>query len=246
VDSVLFAEALRQAGTLLAHVAYNVDDDVSFVMRRLAFAITGDTGIGEELCELELAVTVEDVARSATRLRGFSIEVGFRRAGMLVAFGSGTVRFIPPGVYPRLRWGSGPPRTLGPPVCPPPLEPELVGAHDPGNVVLGDPQEPGGWPLRVCPEHPVFFDHPLDHVPGMLILEALRQAGRARIAWPAAQVMACEATFERYVELDVPCLLSSELLEQGDETARLVVTACQGGSRAVRAELRLSRTAASR
>ncbi|BFV55060.1 hypothetical protein KCMC57_up01640 [Kitasatospora sp. CMC57] len=58
-------------------------------------------------------------------------------------------------------------------------------------------------------DHPVLFDHPVDHAPDMLLLEATRQAARA--THPALPV-AMDAAFFRWVELDAPCWITAESL----------------------------------
>ena len=60
------------------------------------------------------------------------------------------------------------------------------------------------WPVRIRTEHPVLFDHPIEHVPGMLGLEGMRQAGRAVLGWPDAQPTTCDITFSRFIELGEP------------------------------------------
>ncbi|WP_260326976.1 AfsA-related hotdog domain-containing protein [Streptomyces sp. TLI_185] len=41
----------------------------------------------------------------------------------------------------------------------------------PADVVPAPTDLPGRWQLQVDTGHPVFFDHPLDHVSGMLLLK---------------------------------------------------------------------------
>ncbi|MFF8732844.1 AfsA-related hotdog domain-containing protein [Streptomyces sp. NPDC015171] len=42
--------------------------------------------------------------------------------------------------------------------------------------MLAATERAGRWQLRIEQDHPVLFGHPVDHAPGMLLLEALRQA----------------------------------------------------------------------
>ncbi|EGX54788.1 A-factor biosynthesis enzyme, partial [Streptomyces zinciresistens K42] len=58
--------------------------------------------------------------------------------------------------------------------------------------------------LRVDTSHAVFFDHPLDHVPGMLLLEAACQAVRARPENGAHTPVSFHTVFHRYAELHLP------------------------------------------
>lgn len=240
-DPLLFAEALRQAGTLLAHADFGVSEHVHFLMDRLHIEVTGNTVVSERPCDLELVVQVHDVVRPGSRMQGFTLTAQFYRDGVVVASGTGSVRFIPPGLYPRLRWGSSRRPAPGPAVCPPPVEPATVGAHDLHDVVLGKSDTPDLWPLRVRTDHPVLFDHPLDHVPGMLLLEAFRQAARLRVGWPASQLVASDAHFSKYVELDEPCQLNAELIGRDETTATLAVRAYQRDHIAARAEITLAR-----
>ena len=64
-----------------------------------------------------------------------------------------------------------------------------VGRLNPYNVVIGPLDRHGVRALRtpvvVDLSHPTMFDHPLDHVPGMLQMEVVRQARRLarRASW---------------------------------------------------------------
>lgn len=96
-----------------------------------------------------------------------------------------------------------------------PTKPSLVHKHRPENVVLGRfDRLPNGTYLaavHVDQSHPFFFDHPVDHVPGLLLVEAARQFGIA-VAHrfydvPADTVFllqGLEVDFRRYAELNQP------------------------------------------
>lgn len=90
--------------------------------------------------------------------------------------------------------------------------PETVGRRDPANVVITAPRPADGdsriTRARVVVDgtHHTFFDHALDHVPAMLLVEAMRQATVAS-AWNAfgldpagALVTSCRAAYGRYAE----------------------------------------------
>lgn len=70
----------------------------------------------------------------------------------------------------------------------------------------------------------MLFDDPVDHVPGMLLLEAARQAAHAACA-PSGPVLvsSMEVSFNRYVEFDTPCLIDarSEPTTGPDSTVRV-------------------------
>ena len=64
----------------------------------------------------------------------------------------------------------------------------------------------------VNPSHPYFFEHSLDHIPGLLLLESSRQVGVAgfhiwgKVPTEGMEMMLTElaASFSNYVELDLP------------------------------------------
>jgi hypothetical protein len=91
-----------------------------------------------------------------------------------------------------------------------PVAGDLVGRDRPADVVLAPADLPGTWLLRVDPEHPIFFEHPTDHVPGMALLEAMRQAARC-LLFPARMLpTGVHSSFSRFVEFDSPCLVRAE------------------------------------
>jgi hypothetical protein len=210
-DPLLVAETLRQVGILLAHTGYDVPHGYSFLMERLAFSVDpAGMRVGDRPADLLLEVEVGDVQRRPRGISGLRVDIAFLRDGVRVATGSGWVRCVAPAVYSRVRWGSEV-RTPGPAYDPAPLKPATLGLASEEDVVLGRTAKTGSWPLRVHTGHPVLFDHPLDHVPGMVVLESTRQAGRALLGWPHAQPVSCDTTFPRFLEVDQKCMVGAEV-----------------------------------
>lgn len=97
------------------------------------------------------------------------------------------------------------------------LAPAAVGRSRAADVLLTRPAAgpAGRWLLRVDQQHPVFFDHPSDHVPGMVLLEALRQAGHATLAPVAAgpdrpiALTGCQIAFRAFCELTSPVVIEA-------------------------------------
>ncbi|MEV6618691.1 AfsA-related hotdog domain-containing protein [Streptomyces sp. NPDC051051] len=79
------------------------------------------------------------------------------------------------------------------------------------------------------------FDHPVDHVPGLALLEAADQAARALLSPASLAPTAIEATYWRYVEFDQPCRIEAESLA---EPGSVRVTGVQEGEPAFRVDFR--------
>jgi len=93
------------------------------------------------------------------------------------------------------------------------------------------PRESWSSPLTVDEENPFFFDHPLDHVPGMLILDTVLQYGE-RVAWALsggafARVTDLTLRFNGLCEKDLPATV--ELSRTGTGACELKANVVQEG-----------------
>ncbi|MFE0201151.1 ScbA/BarX family gamma-butyrolactone biosynthesis protein, partial [[Kitasatospora] papulosa] len=210
-DPLIAAETIRQAGILLAHAEFGVPLDRHFLVWDLAVSVRPEhMRVGWQPASLELGVTCSSVKRRGRELSGFRVSVDIRRDGELAGTGGGSLACLQPAVYRRLR---APHLIEGarPRVIPltAPVPPQTVGRSSPVDVVLSPAGRPHLWRLRVDTGHPVLFDHPLDHVPGMLLLEAARQATAARLG-RSYLPLDITSEFKRFTELDAPCLIEAE------------------------------------
>lgn len=203
-DSLLVAESLRQAGICVAHRDLGVPEDFRFIMDRIDFTADLDGMVaGLEPADVVLEVNTEPTGRRTSTSVGFWIEIEFLRNGRRIARAAGWARCVAPAVYWRVRGPVG----AGEPCVVAPVEPALVGMCMPEDVVVGASTGPDR-PLRVLTQHPILFDHPLDHVPGMLILEAMRQSARLATGRPQDWIAASNLRTRRFLELDLPATVT--------------------------------------
>ncbi|WP_128431120.1 ScbA/BarX family gamma-butyrolactone biosynthesis protein [Streptomyces cyaneus] len=203
-EPLLVAETVRQAGALLAHTAYDVPLGHQFVLRELRLTTRPEhLAVGVAPAEPVLHITVSDVDHRGGRPAGFSYDADIRLGGERVATGHIAVTWTNEAVYRRLRGGRTATTVSALPL-PPGLPPAEVDRALPADVVLAPADHPGRWRLRVDTAHAVFFDHPLDHVPGMLLLEAARQAARTHTRNGRRRPVSFHAVFHQYAELDQP------------------------------------------
>ncbi|MBD0711484.1 MULTISPECIES: ScbA/BarX family gamma-butyrolactone biosynthesis protein [unclassified Streptomyces] len=227
-DPLLFVETVRQTFPLLSHVAYGVPfgshlvwDDFSFEVRPEAMTVP------QGPADVVLEITCTDVRLRRGCLVSMNMHAAVRLNGRHI--GDSSTRFTnhSPAVYRRLRGEhdlAEVRRRAVPP--PPPLPPAAVGHLLPENVVLAATERPDRWRLRADMDHPVLFDHPVDHAPGMLLLEALRQAAHAASPTADRVVTGMSVSFEGWVELDAAAWVSVAPL-RGD-VLRAVVEQAHG------------------
>ncbi|MEV5610363.1 ScbA/BarX family gamma-butyrolactone biosynthesis protein [Streptomyces sp. NPDC052225] len=209
-DPMLLVESVRQAGVLLAHAEFGVEFGNQFLMGAMHFVATPPLFLATPVpTEVELHVVCRDIVRRGKSLAGIRYEVTAQIGGVALANAVGAMNCIRPNVYKRLR-GERSTRCDRLPGAP--IDPARVGRTDPQHVVLSE--HPGGtgnqWELRVDCTHPIFFDHPVDHVPGMVLLEAVRQAAHAVTGMTDGLIVGLDSSFERYAELDEVCVVEAE------------------------------------
>ncbi|MET7648898.1 ScbA/BarX family gamma-butyrolactone biosynthesis protein [Streptomyces sp. NPDC005426] len=214
-DPMLLVEAARQTGSLLAHAEFQVAFGHQFLMRSISFTASPELLVATPApTEVELHTVCEDIVRRGKNLGGMRYEVTVMVDGVPLATAGAAFSCTGPSVYRRLR-GERPTRVDSLPREP--MDPARVGRTGPQHVVLcesaGDREN--RWELRVDCEHPIFFDHPVDHIPGMMLLEAARQAAHAASGLPDALVLDLDSHFQRYAELDGPCYIEATSVEAG-------------------------------
>ncbi|MER8000395.1 ScbA/BarX family gamma-butyrolactone biosynthesis protein [Streptomyces sp. NPDC095613] len=210
-DPLMLVETIRQTLPLLAHAAYDVPaghqllwHDVRWNLVPTALRVEGSPA------EVELHISCTDIKYRRCVPATMVLHAQVARAGLPLAHARTRFAIQDRAVYRRMRgvYADIAAATAMAVTPEEPVAPSTVRRVRERDVVLSPTGSPGRWLLRVDVTHPVLFDHPVDHVPGMLLLEASRQAAQA-VAPEAGPVIGMETVFIRYAELDAPCRLSA-------------------------------------
>ncbi|WP_449488266.1 ScbA/BarX family gamma-butyrolactone biosynthesis protein [Streptomyces purpurascens] len=231
-DPLLTAESLRQASVLVGQTYYGVPADHHFTITELEFEVVpGVILLGTRPAEMRLEAAATAV-RGATRRSGpptaLTLEADLLRGDDFAGAGRLTLRVRPPG-----------PRRGGGRRIPAPARPRAARDRGPPRRTRRRPRCPRSaaarrglsWDLRIDPGHPVLFDHPTHEIPGMVLLEAARQAVQAACAPYRVLPVELRSAFHSPLTLDLPCRISATRLPAQDasEDAALRVTAWQSG-----------------
>ncbi|MFF1648591.1 ScbA/BarX family gamma-butyrolactone biosynthesis protein [Streptomyces sp. NPDC058240] len=231
-DPLIGCETLRQIGILLGHAEFGVPFGHQFLVWDLDIAVCPEhLRMGYEPAALSIDVDCTQISRRGRNLSGLRFEAVFHRDGNVVASGGGSFSCMAPAVYRRVRGEHTPGGNWYQLPLISPAAPQSVGRMSPMDVVLSPTNEPNRWQLRVDTRHPVLFEHAVDHVPGMVLIEAARQATAAALGRSSYLPLGIANEFKRYVELDSPCVIEASLLPgtaSGDEQS-VLVTAHQDG-----------------
>lgn len=218
-DALLLLECCRQAETLAAHTVLGLGPDTRFVLKDWSMELTGAPVRAQPGFPVELAIVAElsEPVMRGKEARGMTYEMTMLVDDVHVGTTRLRVGYLPPMLYAALRHqrrGTPPPTSdgyiTGETEA---LAPLRVGRTDPRNVVLTEPRTDGEVTtatLAAPVGHPSMFDHPLDHVPGMVLTEAARQLALLATGRPDAELVSLQATFHHHTELDTPVTLTGK------------------------------------
>ncbi|MER8087727.1 ScbA/BarX family gamma-butyrolactone biosynthesis protein [Streptomyces sp. NPDC058316] len=229
-DPLLIAETMRQTTMLLGHAAFDVPVGDQFVMWELAYVSEpGQLLVGEASWDITVDVSCSRIRRRGRSIGSMHVELLLHRLGTVLASGGGRISCTSAKVYGRLRGDRQ--HLIGAPIpLLPAVAPGEVGRTDERDVVLAPTSRRNVWQLRLDSTHPTLFARPNDHVPGILLLEAARQAAVAVSPGRYFLPVSVRTDFVRYVELDRPCWVEARPVPAGDRAATGVrVTATQDG-----------------
>ncbi len=212
-DPMLVMESARQAAIALTHEFLGVPPDFGFIVRSFNGAVAPGPGwrIDGSPADLVMSVQISRRHRRGEMLHGVDMVLDIECGGTPLMIVDGSFTWVPPSRWTALRSGYRDSMGMGGIGDSLPVgvraEPVTVGRSDIRNVVVGAIGHEAGEvaaALVVDTGHPILFDHPLDHVPGSLLLEAARQTVTAMSPAPPRRLLGISSSFDRFVELDSP------------------------------------------
>lgn len=231
-DPVLLLEFVRQAALAGAHAYAGVPFEDKFILthQRLTLLRPNLLAVGVAPGLVSADFTCANRQERDGALTGVDHGVEIHLGDHVVATAEIGLRFRSPSAYAalRLRGRDGLPPGDTSQLVPGrrghqgvPVTAALVARYRPENVLLcnariGDRLVSAG--LEIAHDHPSLFDHPQDHLPGMVLVEAARQlavlaAGDFFALDPdRVEVIGVDATYSRFGELEPETLLHSRPL----------------------------------
>lgn len=221
-DAVLLMEAVRQAAFVGAHEQFAVPTEHKFILPGISLQIDAPDALrcGDRPMDMSILAEVTNTRFKDGECTGLDYEMELGVDGYTVARAATGMRMRSPVAYERMRAEHRTGRDLLAERTPRPLPVSAVrvGRDDDSNVVLGDVAvgSAGASATVLVPlDHPSMFDHPQDHIPGMVLVEAGRQlallaASECCGLSPAKSYLAhWSATFTRFGELEMPAVVTA-------------------------------------
>ncbi|AXG80889.1 ScbA/BarX family gamma-butyrolactone biosynthesis protein [Streptomyces paludis] len=220
---LMIVETLRQLGIYVPLRYFGVAPSARLIITDLHFETDpaaeprARSGASRVSCRVRVGGLRHGPDGEVTGLR---LDVSYRADGLLFARSGGGARFLTPEQYDAVRADAvrapSAARTdtvlradmLRAPAAVPPdaaVRPDarLIGVAGPHDTMIAAV----GTTLLVEPadlSHPYFFDHPTDHLPGMIVLEAARQAAAVESGGRLLRPTAGRLKTARFIEYAPP------------------------------------------
>ncbi|HWU06569.1 MAG TPA: ScbA/BarX family gamma-butyrolactone biosynthesis protein [Streptomyces sp.] len=236
-DPRVLTQTIRQSGLVIAHAAYGVPLTGQTLLNHFDFTVTPGFGVPSEgHSDLTVEVSVREPGKRGRTVHSLGMDVRVLQGDRMVARADSEFGWASPRAYRRLRgehgalaWNTWP--------LPAPVDPRTVGRAAPSDVVLAAGDGPRHWQLRHDVDNVVLYDHPVDHVPGLVLMEAAHQAALAALHPAPFEATTVTSAFEQYAEFDRPCWIEAEILPAAPGEASVLVTATQDGEAVFRGRL---------
>ena len=253
-DILFYTELGRQASLAVSHHFLNASPDDVFIFEGSHAMLTDGAWTAAARPDAEsvvIGITAREIARRRQEVVNRVVADHVMWIGGQQVFrGTGAWTIQPAALFKRLRRATAAATAAAAPASTTPDGDALTPAHLPhatrDNVVISLPRRGDGGEsvatLIVDRTHPYFFDHPCDHVPGMLLLEACAQlavtTAGGGIRGPA--VAGYQMTFEQFVECHLPTTLTARVEDEDGTPGRSVsIVISQPGTECGKARVRI-------
>jgi hypothetical protein len=185
-DPMLLVEVCRQASILVAHRYLGVPPGWMFVIRKANLATFSPElfAVGAGPANIVIDLRIDRTFMTGEFLTGALVTYTSIVDGKVASNAQGSFSCMPRDFYENLRAEGiarkpepAPDRDSGYDH----VSPEEVGRVNHKNVVIGRTVDQD-YPIRVKTSHPSLFDHEVDHVSGVVLNEACRQAALVHLA----------------------------------------------------------------
>lgn len=210
-DALLLLEIFRQTSICVTHKYYDVPLTAKFIFNDAKFSIINHHLL--QISELSQCLTVEVKIRNHKYRRhvlfGYTLDMDILINNTLCAHKKMDIGWMEKSVWKKLRSRHENHHPFEFSYIKP-VSSISVGRNIPRNVVIGDIREDDNFfkaSLIVDQSYSSIFDHPLDHVPAMFIIEACRQSAlmavfiREDIKVNQLLFHSCDISFLHFCEL---------------------------------------------
>lgn len=225
-DPLAIIEACRQAALVVAHQYYGVPKDWSFIFRKAKVHIGDiDSTIisdGRMLVGINITKTFEKDGFLTGMIGDFVVEIDGNKVGDFV----GSLSFLPSAMLKKMRAQARSVKNISDKPYISPLQPlaaKRVARTSAKNIVIGRTSR-DTYEIVDCRSNRALIDHEVDHISGMVIMEACRQAAIATVLEDTGElygtVKSFQVEFLEFAEHELPTVCKAHLIDIVDGVAQ--------------------------
>lgn len=205
-DSLMVAEALRQAVSLFCHVNHGVPLDHVVFIEHFRSEIFDPLSVDDIDDSLVVESITNDVSFDDESMDNLKLSARLLNGTRVVASGTASVRSMGPEALSQNRTPTmADPHFRHLPAGTEVVSADMVGRRDPADVVLARHTSDGTLVVAPDPRNLAMFDHSVEYLPGVTMLEAARQALRLATGVPELDFTSLEVRFMGFAEWADPC-----------------------------------------
>ncbi|MGB0944052.1 MAG: AfsA-related hotdog domain-containing protein [Marinomonas sp.] len=258
-ENIALLEVCRQSSIIIAHNFYEVPLNAKFIFNEAKFHIKNNKALSVKATPSFVLTEVDVISKEfrGDNLSGLTYEMRIYVDGCLAATKLMDISWMPVPIWNKVR-SKGlkfvenfSEITYSP--SPAKLElKSLLGRENTDNLVLHPVEEINNQftaKLHVNDTHPAMFDHPLDHVPGMLLIEAFRQMSfysiqkKYGLSHSDVYMKDCDIEFTKFTELkiDSACHLNEISVDEASNEISLLLSTTQNNAITAKCHVRIAR-----
>ncbi|MEL0638762.1 ScbA/BarX family gamma-butyrolactone biosynthesis protein [Marinomonas sp. TI.3.20] len=217
-ENIVLLEVCRQSSIIVSHNYYNAPMDAKFIFNEAKFHIVDNDALLIKPTPSSVLTEVDVISKEERngKLNGLTFEMRLYVDGKLAATKLMDITWLNKAIWNKMRSKALKQAekfsdiTFAHKANLIELS-HLVGRTNIENVVLHSIDLKNGKycaGLRINKAHPAMFDHPLDHVPGMLLIEAFRQMAiyaakdKYNLKYESIFMAVCDIDFTKFTEFN--------------------------------------------
>lgn len=236
-ENTLLLEVCRQSTIIVSHNYYDAPLDAKFIFNEAKFHIVDNEALlindtpSYALTEIDVISTEERNGR----VNGLTFEMRIYIDGKLAATKLMDITWLSKAIWAKMRSKA---LKLAEKYSEITFTKDsnllelthIVGRTNPENVVLHSVENQNGKyvsAIHVNKAHPAMFDHPLDHVPGMLLIEAFRQMAiyvankNYDLQYNDTVITVCDIDFTKFTEFNPTAYCVVDRVSLDDKTGEI-------------------------
>lgn len=244
-ENIVLLEVCRQSSIIVSHNYYDAPLDAKFIFNEAKFKIENNEALLIKSKPSYVVTEIEVISKSGRngKVNGLTFEMRLYVDGNIAATKLMNITWLTKPVWGKMRNKALKTAETFSNIALPSINSQstltqIMGRTNIDNLVLRSVENQNGQyvsAIQVNQSHPAMFDHPLDHIPGMLLIEAFRQMAfyvvnkEYGLQFSDIFMKVCDINFTKFTEFNPAayCSLDQISIDDTSDEVSLVLSVKQ-------------------